>query len=380
MPNQTEPSVNVALAAHLSKRLGSWKVQAEHTGLLVDQLAWQVDILLTGPGRAPVAIEAEFEPARDVESEAVARLGKIVVAEPRPIEAAIALRYPKQLRTSHDLPSDVEDATLSWAVQYEDGGRFPEHGWLSGTSDDLADLLRIIATPGRDLDLATDTLQAGISYAATILDEVTRSQPALSGSIARLLGMKDVTQTRRMACAILANALIFHERIAGMHDGIQPLNLTCGPATPNAQGATLAAWDDILAIDYFPIFAIARDILSQLGAKAGSAVLMHLRTTAEMINSQGVASAHDLTGRIFQRLIADRKYLATFYTRPESAALLAQLAVSKIVDINWSDPNAIAKLRIGDFACGTGALLAAAYGAVAARAQFAGGGGGRSIE
>ena len=45
---------------------------------------------------------------------------------------------------------------------------------------------------------------------------------------------------------------------------------------------------------------------------------------------RGVDQAHDLTGRIFQRLIADRKYLATFYTLPASAALLARLAVAKL--------------------------------------------------
>ena len=36
-------------------------------------------------------------------------------------------------------------------------------------------------------------------------------------AIARLLGMDNVPQTRRMACAIIANALVFHERIARMH-------------------------------------------------------------------------------------------------------------------------------------------------------------------
>ena len=83
-------------------------------------------------------------------------------------------------------------------------------------------------------------------------------------------------------------------------------------------------------------------------------------------------TAHDLTGRIFQRLIADRKYLATFYTLPASAALLARLAVAKM-DVDWSDADAIASLRIGDFACGTGALLSAVYDQVAARHERAGG-------
>ena len=83
--------------------------------------------------------------------------------------------------------------------------------------------------------------------------------------------------------------------------------------------------------------------------------------------------AHDLTGRIFQHLIADRKYLATFYTRPASAALLARLAVAKLEDVGWSDDEALGKLRVGDFACGTGALLSAVYEQFAARHERAGG-------
>ena len=83
-------------------------------------------------------------------------------------------------------------------------------------------------------------------------------------------------------------------------------------------------------------------------------------------------NAHDLTGRIFQRLIADRKYLATFYTLPASAALLARLAVAKIEGVDWSDAEAIGKLRVGDFACGTGALLSAVYEQIAARHERGG--------
>ena len=84
-------------------------------------------------------------------------------------------------------------------------------------------------------------------------------------------------------------------------------------------------------------------------------------------------NAHDLTGRIFQRLIADRKYLATFYTLPASAALLARLAVAKMEGVDWSSAEAIGKLRIGDFACGTGALLSAVYEQIAARHERTGG-------
>ena len=84
-------------------------------------------------------------------------------------------------------------------------------------------------------------------------------------------------------------------------------------------------------------------------------------------------NAHDLTGGIFQRLIADRKYLATFYTLPASAALLARLAVAKLEGVDWSSAEAIGSLRVGDFACGTGALLSAVYDEIAARHERAGG-------
>ena len=75
---------------------------------------------------------------------------------------------------------------------------------------------------------------------------------------------------------------------------------------------------------------------------------------------------------MFQTLITDRKFLATFYTLPQSACLLAELAVERL-DVDWSDRAAIEELRIADFACGTGALVSAAQRAVHRRHRRAGG-------
>ena len=176
-----------------------------------------------------------------------------------------------------------------------------------------------------------------------------------------------------MACAIIANALVFHERIAGMHEGVKPLAVVCGDGVDNPQSEVLVAWGDILKINYWAIFAIAKDILEQLPSGDAADILRRLKHTAQAVDATGVDNAHDLTGRIFQRLIADRKYLATFYTLPASAALLARLAVAKMEGVDWSDAGAIGSLRIGDFACGTGALLSAVYEQIAARHERAGG-------
>ena len=81
--------------------------------------------------------------------------------------------------------------------------------------------------------------------------------------------------------------------------------------------------------------------------------------TAERLEALGVSRSQDLIGTVFQRLIADRKYLATFYTRPESATLLAHLAIPD--DGNWDDPERVKNYRVADYACGTGTLVHAAY-------------------
>ena len=352
------------------------EVRAEHTRAIAERRALQPDILITAAGRSPVVIEAEYEPAASVQAEATSRLGREATVGGRRIEAAIALRYPDEIHAAHDLGAALRDSQLSYCLFTEERDglkRFPESGWLDGSVEDIADLVRMSSLPQRAVDAASDALQRGIDGAERRLAETAELRPATAQAIADLLGMSNVRQTRRMACAIIANALIFHERLAGMYRGVKPLNLVCGDAVENPQNEVLAAWTRILEINYWPIFAIARDILEQLPAGDAVGILSRLRVTAQAVDAAGVDNAHDLTGRVFQRLIADRKYLATFYTLPASAALLARLAVAKLRGVDWSDPEAVGGLRVADFACGTGALLSAVYEQIAARYERTGG-------
>ena len=377
MPRQTEPNANNAMGNLLQDMLPRSDVRSENVRAIAGSPRLQPDILITAPGRAPVVIEAEYMPAAHVEAEAKDRLGLETAAGGREIEAAIALRYPDEVGEAHDLPAAVSVARLSYCVFTENSGasRFPESGWLDGSVNDLADMVRLVSVPQNAVDKATTTLQKGIDGAASLLDDLDRIRPGITTAIASLLGMANVPQTRRMACAIIANALVFHDQIAGMHARIKSLALACGDGVDNPQGEVLAAWTAILNINYWPIFAIAKDILGHFDSADAARILHRLRDTAQAVNATGVGNAHDLTGRIFQRLIADRKYLATFYTLPASAALLARLAVAKLEGVDWSNAEEIGKLRIGDFACGTGALLSAVYEQIAARHERAGGDG-----
>ena len=245
----------------------------------------------------------------------------------------------------------------------------------------MADLARLLSVAQSAVDAAADALERGIERAAAFLKGVSARRPVISQAIANLLGMSDVPQTHRMACAIIANAMVFHDRVAGMHAGIKLLHLVCAPGVPNPQANIVDAWTHILSINYWPIFAIARDIIAQLPTTEASEIIRVMQYTAGEVAASGANVEHDLTGRIFQRLIVDRKYLATFYTLPASAALLARLAVAKLrpkaadapEGVDWSDAAAIGKLRVGDFACGTGALLSAVYEQFATRHEHAGG-------
>ena len=265
MPRQTEPSANNALGILLQRMMRGCNVRSENTQALVDHPSRKPDILITEAGRAPIIIEAEFEPARNVESEAEARLGLEVVEGRRTVEAVIALRYPASLADADDLNAALSDARLLYCVLYaeESESRFPESGWLSGSVSDLADLIRLVSVPQKAVNDAADALERGIERVAAILDELDAQQSYATMEIASLLGMANVPQTRRMACAIIANALVFHERIAGMHEGVRPLRQVCGPDVANPQAETLAAWDEILKVNYWPIFAVGKDILNQ---------------------------------------------------------------------------------------------------------------------
>ena len=89
-----------------------------------------------------------------------------------------------------------------------------------------------------------------------------------------------------------------------------------------------------------------------------------------------MTKSHDLTGVIFQRLIADRKFLATYYTRPAAAALLLRWRcqpTDRRAAPTGTDADATGALQIGDFACGTGTLLSAAYQRVSLLHELHGG-------
>lgn len=172
-----------------------------------------------------------------------------------------------------------------------------------------------------------------------------------------------------MAAAIIVNAFVFHYAIEGQ-EGI--------PGVDEGRGSTgfhrrrvLEVWKQILAVNYWPIFHIARTIVRPLPARLADPLLDRADDTAGKLGKVGATTFHDLAARMFQTLISDRKFLATFYTLPESACLLAELAIRQM-DVDWKNVEQLRALKIADFACGTGTLLSAAQQAIYRRLRRAG--------
>ena len=195
MPRQTEPNANNALGGLLQAILPRSSVRSENTRAISGHLGLKPDILVTEAGSAPVVLEAEYMPAATVEPEAKSRLGLEVAESGRAIEAAIAFRYPEDVADAHDLPAVLSAVRLSYCLFTEEAGgttRFPESGWLEGSVEDLADLVRLAAVPQRAVYQASSTLQEDIDDGAKVLDELSKTRSGITGAIARKLGMIDV--------------------------------------------------------------------------------------------------------------------------------------------------------------------------------------------
>lgn len=371
MPN-IESTINTELGRLLCNRNPRWildkTVFIENTGIIEESAGARIDILVHPAGGQPVAIETEFKVSNQVETEARSRLGKTVKKTQDKIECAIAVAMPPELRNSLRGLDSAEFKFSTHQLDKQDHFvRWPDRDWLEGKIDRLSDAIEYVSLSERRLQMGAHTLEETISSVSDII--LGEANKSTHKQIAEILYQQDSIQTIRMAVAILSNAVIFHYSIEEQ-EGI-PRVFTL--RNKNFSASSIHnAWAKILKVNYWPVFNIARKILQCIPAALTPKIFDRLNETAENLIQLGSSTFHDLSGRMFQKLIIDRKFLATFYTLPASAKLLADLAIERI-EIDWSDRQAISGLRIADFACGTGALLSAAQREIYRRFRRSGG-------
>ena len=343
-----ESIINDALAWVLREAVGLDAVaETLHSGR-------RPDILVRLP-ESPAIIEVEIAPAPTVEADALSRLGFEI--DGQKVQNSFAVVVPERLRTTpqQQLYQRLATTSLEWQEWRIDGIAGPK---LAGTPAELgAAVSRALPSAG-NLEAAVETLDQGARRAGARLFR----SPGTLARVARIFGADPSDEVANMAALVIINAMVFQERLASDEAVYQSV----GAARRNGQFARLLLlqfWERILDVDYYPIFSMARDVVAEFSEVEASGVLEECAATSADLLGMGAVGRHDVAGRIFNRLIAERKLLAAYYTSIPASTLLAGLALApaKWTGWDWHSIDAISRMRVVDPACGTGTLLMAAY-------------------
>ena len=273
------------------------------------------------------------------------------------VQNVFAVTVPGRLRSTgqQHLYERMAGATLVWQEWRIDGTSGPK---LSGTTMELGNSVERTTSPVGDLDEAVDALDDGARRAGSRL----YSSPGTLGRVSKIFGADPGDEAANMAALVIINAMVFQERLASSEVAFQPVSSAMRDGRFSRM-TLLQVWEHILSIDYYPIFSMARDVVRELSEVEATEVLGECARTAAALLGMGAVGRHDLAGRIFNRLISERKLLAAFYTSIPASTVLAGLALSpdRWSHVDWSNAERISQLRVVDPACGTGTLLMAAY-------------------
>ena len=202
----TEHTINDAIAQALRSTRHGWQtagvVRSENTSMITGSNK-RPDILVTEPGVSPVVIETEVLPAVTVEPEARERLGETLKENGRKILSAIAVRSPIRFRqlAGMALANDIAMADdLEFVLFTGDNPvgatRWPAHGWMQGTINDLSILAQAATVPPAIVEAAADKLMTGVQQAAGQLAGIETKHPAALDLIADALCQEDSEQTQ----------------------------------------------------------------------------------------------------------------------------------------------------------------------------------------
>ena len=387
-----EEQLNGRIASLIVARTAGldWTVREELGGALRGPRT-KPDILITREDGPPIALENEYHPARTLYDDCLKSLGRelepAVAGATGQVSAVIAIRSPRILRdcaTGDEARQLLSNGVLLEYAVYQgteaSHSRFPESGYLSGSIRNLVEFIRPAAEPRDVIAAAAQALEYGTQDAAHLI-RLSAIGTVVGDRIGELLrqpwpspmpkppktvkerqqAQADHTareQTAKMCAAIIINALAYHQSLTG-YQGIRSLEQVHRETFGDQLTARsiIEEWDNILNINYWPVFHIAQELLVQIPPVAAMGMLPGMVRTANAI--QNAIRQSDVAGTVFQRLIADRKTLKTYYTRPESTTLMAHLAIPENLD--WGNPDTLHDYHIADYACGTGGLLLAAY-------------------
>ena len=401
---QVENHVTSNVKRHLDAKMYGWTLSVEQPAFIEDTK--RPDMMAVRTGRETIAIEAKSynNPEDAVASVKEKYLGKALMPDyvgvSDMLEVVFILRYPQEVIEATNLDEAIAHTeSFEYCIITKNGeGDFPASGFVKGTLTDVATALSIGASPAKHIDAAAAKMAHGMEVAAKWLLDAIYEKPEIGAVLNEILGEKVTSETCSKACLIITDAFIFQNSIAGKRALIRrhgklkwvfpykiretdeavdytdantevlekrrnqlprPLSYYASPKRTVRRDSVMNDWEEILSINYAPIFADALRMLDEAfryDEQMSRRVLKQLWETAYEICNSHLPQIHELAGEIFQRLIVDRKYVKSNYTMPESAALLSALVCPDIQCDTLRDLP-----KVADFACGTGSLLNGVY-------------------
>ena len=320
-------------------------------------------------GPAVVAVEFEHGDSRAKKTEAIKDADRKL--ERKLANCAVAACYPDD-SDEHSL----QNADFMWTVRGKVGA---DENWTVGSLDQLVQVIRLTPAQLGNPDYAAASLSASLDAAVQRMDETQKRGLARSLDLpsVRKKGRVSWDQAAKRAMLVIATAVMFHSRLDGFMADAEPSidNRQTPPIQFSGEWPPTPAhvcvesdtpindfrdaWNLILALDYKPIFETGRAALAACPPNPAFSDAIRTTAKAALVVAENIAGLrHDLLGRIFHTVLDSARYDGSFYTSTPAATLLSSLALKPDI-CDWTDPSAIAELKVTDPACGTGTLLMA---------------------
>ena len=225
---------------------------------------------------------------------------------------------------------------------------------------------------GKPGQMTAITIEGGVKRAAAYLMQDDEAIELLRDTL-ELAPDADAREVATVAALLLCNACLMHKRLKSDAEGMAMLiGLDKVMRANDPIESLIGPWETILERDFEPIFRPALAVLqaiprSDVSQYAITAVAECANDLADEVGDLG----YDHAGPLYHRILGSAESDGAFYTKHISALMLAGLALSPDL-IDWSDIEAVKRLRILDPACGTGTLLMAALKVIKDRALAAG--------
>ena len=355
-----EKAMNAYIAEALEAQAPpGYRVEAEATGR-ARAGGTSPDFIVSMPYGLRVIIESEYD--APAVKDAVERLGYEFNDYQIPMKSVIALGIPRELGAMGHaerraaLASDEPRFSMQVVT-----GKSPDDPEIGVVPDkpiavslrDVVQCAWLVAIPAPYADEVMREAVAGMSATQTALAaRLDALPPAARRRIAETYGGGDSANAIAAVAGNVAGTLFsmiqLHANLkawGGLEEALAIGDASLWQRVEPRNGVPdriAAQWRIIESINYMPLSTIAAEMLedSDLSPHIGETLRATREMVADYINA-GVSATTNIAAEIWQSLIPDRDQRAAYYTKPETAELLANLATQRLANPSEANYNEV---------------------------------------